>query len=236
LGLAAAAVLIAAGVAFFVLKPGSDDSSANAARNSQRRGASGTLAKVKDSSLTIRMADGTSVKVSTSKSTIVTKALPGSFADIKVGDNVVVTGVPTGAAAITAERVVDNGNQPGGQGPFGGPPRGEPGMPPGMRGRPPFPGDPAGGGGFAAGAVQSVTGSNFVVTVWDGTPITVSLGPGAEVSVVRAVQLKELTVGQQTVASGKSNSDGTLVATSVQQGVAGVGPGPGRRDPRIPPP
>jgi len=213
IGLAAVAVIAAAAVGYFVLKPGED---AGSAATGGRRGATGTLAAVKGSTLTLKTGAGTSMKVTTSKSTVITKAVLGSVEEIKVGDNVVVTGVPSGPNAIRAERVVDNGNLPGGQ---GGPRRGGPGR---------F--DSPAEGGFMTGTVESVTGRSFVVTDRFSPPVTVTLGDAAVVSVVKVVPIKELTIGQPVVVNGTSKDEGTIEAASVQQGAAGFG-----RDPRIGP-
>ncbi|MEJ7765191.1 MAG: hypothetical protein WKF86_06820 [Acidimicrobiales bacterium] len=222
LGLAAAFV-VAGGAGFLVLKPGDDASSNN--RRVPTSGASGILAEVKGSTLTVQTDRETSVKVSTSKSTVVTKTGPGSLADINVGDNVVVTGISTGPVAITAERVVNSGALPGSQGPVGGPGSAGPGIPPGPGGRPSGI-DPGIGDGLATGKVQSVAASGFVVSGPDTPPVTVSVGDTTLVLVAKTVAVMDLTVGQPVVVTGASKDDGTVVATSVEQGASEFGPGP----------
>jgi hypothetical protein len=57
--------------------------------------------------------------------------------------------------------------------------------------------------------------------------VTVKTSPATKVGVARPTTLAGLTVGQQVTVTGTTNSDGTVVATAVRQGVGGFGFGRG---------
>ncbi|MEO5679077.1 MAG: DUF5666 domain-containing protein [Acidimicrobiales bacterium] len=251
---AAAAVAVAAGVGLFAVKSGSDGTTTTATSTtvaSPRRGGRGTvgqLTAVDGATLTLTSRDGTAVKVTTSEDTMVTRAVPGTLAEVKVGDNVVVTGTSAAAGSITAARVVDSGTlAPGslggrrgdgadaqspaglGRGSNGAPAPGGTVPAPGAAGNGPPPGGfaPGAGGGFVAGAVQSVSGSSFVVSGRDGTMTTVATANTTVVSVVKPAALGDLALGKQVAVAGPVGGDGTVAATSVRQG-GDLGPGGGR--------
>jgi hypothetical protein len=187
------------------------------------RGTVGTLQSVDGTTLTVATRNGSTTTVITSSSTKFAKAVTGALTDIKVGDRVNARGTADGAA-IAAQRITDSGTLGiafggGGQGrrPGGGgtPPSTAPGVT-----RP----DNAAG---ATGTVKAITGSTLTVAQNDGTTKTVTTSASTAVSVVKASSLQDLTTGQTVMVQGKTNSDGTVTATAVEEGLGGFGPGRG---------
>lgn len=219
--------------------PGANTGGANGRRLGG--GTAGTLKSVNGSSLVVTATDGSSVTVKTSSTTTIEKSVTGSIGDVKVGDNVVATGSSTGADALTAQRVVDSGTLARDGGPGGGgfrppangqAPAGAPdGTGTGTAGGTAPPAGPGGfggaAGGFAAGKVTSINGATLVITGRDGTTTTTVDTTGATITVLRPSTLKDLKIGDQTVVRGTTATDGSVTATSVQQGGLGGGFGGG---------
>jgi hypothetical protein len=163
----------------------------------------------------------------------------GTVADIKVGDNVIVTGDDTTGTGVTANSVTDNGSVSGRTG-FGG--RGFAGnrfaaggttgntngtansAPQGPRPQQ---------GGFTAGKVASVDGSTFTVTAFDGSTVTVSTTAQTTVDVTKTASLSEIKVGDTISATG-ADSNGVVTATTVRIGAVPFG-GFGRGRQGVPP-
>jgi hypothetical protein len=228
------AVVLAVG-GFFGIKAagGSSTKSSTAAAagpgGGQRGGGTvGTLQSVDGSTLTISSFNGGNTTVITSSSTKFMKAVTGALSDIKVGDHVAVMGTADGTNAITAQRITDNGTnnnfgargqggprngtRPGGNAPNANPPAGAPNP-----------------GGFANGTVKNISGTIVTVAETNGTTVTVNTGSGTTVSVLRASSLQGLITGQQVRVAGTTNSDGTVTARTVEQGLGGFGAGRGGR-------
>jgi hypothetical protein len=204
-----------------------------------RRGTVGTLQSIDGSTLTVatfnrggnephRGAAGGTATVITNGSTKFYKTVSGSPSDIKVGDRVTAMGTPDGTNAVTAQRVTDVGavmdagfGGPGGGGARrfgnGGNGNGAPPSNPNVT-RP----DP---NSFASGTVKSISGSSLTVTQQDGTTKTVTTNASTAVSVLKTVSINDLATGQPIVVRGTTNSDGTVKATNVVQGVGGFGGG-----------
>jgi hypothetical protein len=140
-----------------------------------------------------------------------------AVADLKVGDKIVVQGIPTG---ITASSVT-----------VGDPPPGLPGLP-GMGGG--FGGPRGGGGnggGNAAGAPApptssaTATGTIKVLPTAADPHLTLSLGPdmelflkiadGAKVTKYMTLKLADIKTGDRVMAAGQTADDGTLTATTL---------------------
>jgi hypothetical protein len=200
--------------------------------NPARRGTAGTLQSIDGSTLTVatfnRGANGTNAgtgttTVLTNSSTTFAKAVTGSFSDIKVGDRVTSTGTPDGTNTLTANRITDTGTMTGAFGGQGGGGRRSGGN--GNGGAPPS-SVPNGGtrpdpNSVANGTVKSISGTTLTVTQQDGTAKTVNTNGGTVVSVLKAVSLNDLTTGQAVTVRGKTNSDGTVTATNVVEGLGG---------------
>ena len=140
-----------------------------------------------------------------------------TVADLIVGDQVQVSGMPTG---ITVSQIT-----------VGTPPAGLPGGP-GGRGGPGGPGGPGGGGGNAAGggapAPQGYAMANGTVKTLPTTAdpqLSIALGPDVQLSLkiapnakitrYKTLSLADLKVGDQIIATGQTADDGTLNAISV---------------------
>ena len=211
-----------------------------AGRGNGRRGTIGTLQSIDGSTLTVATfnrggndqnggAAGGTTTVITNGSTKFYKTVSGSLSDIKDGDRVTAMGTPDGSNAVTAARITDTGTMmnvafggpdggPGGGRRFngngsGGPPPSDPNFT-----RP----DP---NSFANGTVKSISGSTFTVTDNNGTTKTVNTNGSTAVSVLKNVSLNDLATGQQIIVRGTTNSDGTVTATNVLEGVGGFGRG-----------
>lgn len=155
-----------------------------------------------------------------------------TVADLKVGDQVQVQGVPTG---ITASQLT-----------VGTPPAGLPGAGGFGGGRfgGPRPGGGAPGGGNAGGAASaqgfaSATGTikslptaadpHLLITLGPDAQLFLKMAPGAKITKYTTMKLTDLKVGDRVVASGQTGDDGTLTATSVGVNMpmmqGGFGPG-----------
>ncbi|MBV9849356.1 MAG: hypothetical protein JO250_06690 [Armatimonadetes bacterium] len=171
--------------------------------------------------LTLTTPDGGSQKVSVaSDAQIVTQKTIG-VADLQVGDQVQVRGVPTG---ITASAITD------GQPPKMGPP---PGFGPGGPGRMPPPGGPGGRPGTFAVATGKVTAASpLTITISDGVTLTVQTATDAKITEFTPLKLGDVKVGDRVAASGQTDASGALTATQVGVNLApgpGMPPGPGGR-------
>jgi len=204
-----------------------------------RRGTIGMLQSIDGSTLTLATFNrgndnqagannsngGGTTTVITNGSTKFYKTVSGALSDIKTGDRVTAMGTPDGTNAVTAARIIDTGTMvdvfggPGG-GPGGGARRfrsntqnggSTPSSNPNVT-RP----DP---NSFANGTVKSISGSTLTVTQQDGTTKTVNTNGSTAVSVLKAVSINDLSTGQVVVVRGTTNSDGTVTATNVSEGV-----------------
>jgi len=205
--------------------------------NPARRGTAGTLQSIDGSALTVATfnrgdnsnnAGGGTTTVITNGSTKFYKAVTGSFSDIKAGDRVTATGTPDGTNSVTATRITDTGTMTalGGPGGGGGGRRfrgngngnangaAPPSAMPNEAARP----DP---NSFANGTVKSISATTLTVTQAHGTTETVNTNGSTAVSVLKAVSISELTTGQPVTVRGNNNSDGTVMASNVVQGLGG---------------
>jgi co-chaperonin GroES (HSP10) len=184
--------------------------------------------------------NGKKTTVVTSGSTNVDEAVSGSLTDVKVGDHVAVMGSTSGTT-VTAQQITDSGTKtlsgpPGGaSGQRGTPPSGsnsEQGAPPsgsnGQQGAPPSSGGGpgAGGGRPTAGTVESSTGSTLTIKTSSGSTVTVMTSSSTKVTVVKTGTVSDLKVGDRIVVSG-TTTNGTITATTIRTGSAGLGGGPG---------
>ena len=202
-----------------------------------RRGTVGTLQSIDGSTLTVATfargqnggaaASGNTTTVLTSGSTKFYKTVSGAVSDIKVGDRVTANGTPDGTNALTAARITDTGTM---NGVFGGPGGGRRfGNRNGNNAPPPSnpnvtrP-DP---NSFANGTVKSISGTTLTIADNQGTTKTVTTNGSTAVMVLKSVSINDLQTGQVVVVGGTMNSDGTVSANNVVQGVGGFGRGGG---------
>jgi hypothetical protein len=205
------------------------------------RGAQGTIASIKGSTLTVDATDRSgatsTVTVSTSKATTYTDAVAGKVSDLAVGDTVLVRGADTNGAvtatSVTEGATISRGGFAGGGGtpPTGagnGPPAGAtpPNGQPGAGGQ----GGPGGfaGGGFTAGSIASINGDTFTVKAADGTQVVVTTTADTTVTVTKKISFADLKKGDNVAVVGQ-RTDNAVTATSVRRGqLGGFGGGPGR--------
>jgi hypothetical protein len=189
------------------------------------RGTFGTLQSIDGATLTVATpnSNGGTTTVITSSSTRFAKSVTGALSDIKVGDRVTAMGTAAGTNEVAAQRITDMGTMQlfGGQRRTGARPNGgtrptEGTGPNGTFNRP----DP---NTFANGTVKSISGTTLTVAQNDGTTKTVTTSGATTISVIKAVTISDLATGQPVVVLGPANSDGTVNATAVEQGVAGFG-------------
>jgi hypothetical protein len=235
---AAVAAAVVAGTAGYVAVHHGGGSSSTAASTTSTPnqgqagfgGVAGTLDSVKGSTLTLTNRAGQTVTVATSSSTAVTKSESGSLGDVKVGDLVTAAGTADADGAVQATRIMDQGTASAragaGRGGFGGAGTGAgtgtsaPGSGAGRRNGTGF----GSGGNGAIGTVKSVSDSSLVLTGFNGSDVTVTTDPSTVVTVMQPVKLSALAVGQAVTVRGTTGSNGTVHATSVQQG-SGFGGG-----------
>jgi hypothetical protein len=226
-GGAVAALTIAIGA--FVMHGGSStaktnatatsSASANPGRPGARPGTSGAIASKSGSTLAVTNAAGQRVTVVTKPSTVVTRTMPGSSAEIKVGDHVIARGTTTGTA-VAATGVTDLGTNPPVQGAF-------PGRNGGGNGAAPNGGTPSGAPNANAatrgsqGTVTAVNPSGFTMTDANGTSMTVSTNGSTTFNVTTNSTVDSLVVGEQIQVNGSTGSDGTVTATAIRVGVGG---------------
>jgi hypothetical protein len=178
------------------------------------RGVTGTLKAVNGTTLTITKADGGTATVTTSASTTIRRTVAGSAADIKDGQVVAVQGTSSGQSAISAQQIA---LLPAGAAPNLG------GLAPGL-GRID---KRASQFGFAVGTVAKAANGSFTVNEPGGAAVAVSTSSATKVVKTVDSSVKDLVVGQPTVAIGTVNSDGSVSATQVNQGTADLGFGKG---------
>ncbi|MEV4258472.1 hypothetical protein AB0J52_35400 [Spirillospora sp. NPDC049652] len=86
-----------------------------------------------------------------------------------------------------------------------------------------------GGGGMTAGTVTKVVGDTLYLKTSDGRTVTVKTNGSTRIQITRTGTVKDLKNGTMLIVRGTSGSDGSMTATSVNEG-AGFG-GLGRRGP-----
>jgi len=161
---------------------------------------------------------------------------PTTLADLRVGEQVRVSGIPT---TITASQIVvgtlpgmaggAGGNAQGGRfgrpgggfgGQFGGP-GGGPGAPGGgFRNARGGQGGGAGNGGGPGGSTMSITASvislnPLTLIAPDNTSITLKMASTTKISRLSTIVLGGVKVGDQIVATGQTGTDGVFTATMV---------------------
>jgi hypothetical protein len=223
------AVVIVAGVVIGVRAATSHPHSAaasnrgaNAARNGPPGGGgtTGTLTAVNSTVLTVTTADGRKVTVHTSTDTTVLEVVTAALADVKVGDRVTVRGTASAPGGMTAQQIADTGTL-----------QRRPGAPVGGPGGPPGSGAGGPGGGFTAGTVSGVSGDTITVTAFGGAVTSITTTPTTTVTTVQPSSISALVVGQTVRVVGPTGSDGSVTASTIQEGAGGfIGFGGGPRN------
>ena len=76
---------------------------------------------------------------------------------------------------------------------------------------------PNGQGGFTAGTIDSINGNSIVMTLTDGTKVTVAAGTSTKVTTTVAGTVGDLKVGQRVTVVGPKTGT-TVAATSITEG------------------
>jgi len=208
-------------------------------------GASGEITAIDGTTLTVKDRQNKSVKVTTTASTRITIEKTVMVSDIAKGDRISVNGTQSGTT-IAASRIAvldmqPRGNRRGSQG--GAKPGSGSGTngsqnglgPPGGfngQGGPPGTGaigNSVGGanrrqlGGFAFGTVTKIDGGTITISGFNGS--TTIVKTTSSTTVTKSVQgsFSDLKVGQNIRAVGTTGSDGTVAATSINEGTGGFG-------------
>jgi hypothetical protein len=194
--------------------------------------------------LTVKNRQNQSVKVTTDSSTRIMIQKTVAVSDIAKGDRISVTGSQSGTT-IAASRIsimdlrlgvpgrgFQGGSTPGTGSGTNGPQNGFGSGGFNGQGGPPSTdanGNPAGGanrrppGGFAFGTVTDVAGGTITISSFNGSTTTVTTT--SSTTVTKSVQgsFGDLKVGQNIRASGTTGSDGTVAATTINEGSGGFG-------------
>ena len=83
----------------------------------------------------------------------------------------------------------------------------------------------AGAGGATTGTVKLVDGANVYITTVQGTTIKVTTNAQSQVSVSKQGTVADLAVGETIIVQGEAGTDGTIAATTIRSGAAGLGGG-----------
>jgi hypothetical protein len=162
----------------------------------RRGGLAGTVSSFDGAMLVLATRQGGLVKVQTSGSTAVTKAVTGTVSDIVPDVTVVVSGPlnPDGTYAASTVVIGALGNRGGGR---------------------------AG----TAGTVKTVNGADVVVTTAQGSTVTIVTSASTVVTKTVAGALSDLIPSEAVTVTGPQNADGTYTATRIVIGGRGQ-PGP----------
>ncbi len=232
--------------------PGAPNSAGGAAGRGQRAGGRGgfggnftfgTVSAVDASAGTITVtprAGGSDQVIQVPSSASVITQTPTTVSDLRVGEQVRVSGIPT---TITASQIVVGampgmpggpgggaaggrfgrpGGVPGGQ--FGGQ-GGAPGAPGGgFRNGRGGPGGGAGNGGGPGGSTMTITASvlslnPLTLMAPDNTSITLKMASTTKISRLSPIALGGIKVGDQLIATGQTGDDGVFTATTVADNV-----------------
>jgi hypothetical protein len=165
---------------------------------------SGTLEQIDGTQLVVRTQGGQPVTVTVNSATTVSIEVTGSLSDITGGTGVIVHGTPQGAM-LAAQNVLANMPQllpdqgrPSGKVPQ--PPKRQPGP------------------GIAAGTVSDLHAGGFTVTRVAGGQVHVITSAATVVDTLTPGRVEQLRTGVHLIAVGQAGPDGTLAASTVDQG------------------
>jgi hypothetical protein len=173
-----------------------------------RGGVAGTIKSINGSTLVLTTSGGATETVATTSATTVTKATTASLADVNAGDHVVILG--TGTTTLAAASITDRAQAgsaagaPGGGGRFGGD-----------------------GMGLVSGTVAEVGSGSLTVTEPNGTTIKVTTSSSTTVTNLQTMKVSDLAPGQSVRVRG-TTTNGTVTATSIEEGAVSIdqgGPG-----------
>jgi hypothetical protein len=211
IGTAAAAVVVAGGgTTWGVISGGAGTPASTTAGLTAVTGCpglaatSGTVEQIDGTRLVVKTWDGPTVTVTTSGSTTVRAETTGSVSDITDGTRVIVHGTPQDTT-LAAHNVLANMAQ---LMPHQSRPSGRIPVPPKAGQRP----------GIAAGTASDVHAGGFTVTEPAGPPVHVTTSAATVVDTLAPASLGQLRTGVRVIAVGQSGPDGTLTASTVEQG------------------
>lgn len=79
--------------------------------------------------------------------------------------------------------------------------------------------------GATTGTVKLIDGNNLYITTTQGATIKVTTSAQSQVSVSKQGTVADLAVGETIIVQGEAGADGTIAATTIRSGVAGLGGG-----------
>ena len=175
-------------------------------------GTAGTISAIDGSTLTIDGLNGATVKVVTTGSTVVTSRVTGTVGDLTSGDHVTVVGAASGSSVAATVITDQNASTPAGAGRAGGLGGGF------------FPGAGA-PADVVTGTVSGGNGSTVTITKGDGSTVSVSTSPATTIDIVKTIPVAGLATGETVRVIGSTAGDGTVTASTIDEGALGGGRG-----------
>lgn len=182
----------------------------------------GRVTGVNGSSLSVQnIADGTTITVVTSGTTVFTKIVAGTMNDLKMNDFVAVQGDKTGDNAYTARTITGTNAQANAGAAAGGFPGAGGGRPADMgtmttggaggAGR-------GGAGGQIVGRIAEMSGDTVTLNSLDGSVITVTTTPMTKVQTTQSAALSDIKTGDSLIVVGERTGDNVTARLVTDQG------------------
>jgi hypothetical protein len=179
-----------------------------------RPGASGTIAQVSGSTITLNGQSG-QITVNVPANAVIQKTVSATASDLEVGQTVSVVGIADANGVIAASQISVRPDNVGS--PSFIPPAGANSSP-----RAPRPsGTPPGGfqgGNVAVGTIAALNGNTITVTNTQSQETTVTIGPNTAIDQVVSGSQSDLKVGEFVSAIGNTDQNGNVQATFVTIG------------------
>lgn len=166
----------------------------------------GTIDSVSAEGLTMIMSDGSIVSVTVNGATAIIKSAAEKLSDLATGDTVLVIGETDSSGDISAFLINARSTGPAG-------PDSATGVPDGS--------GPV-GVAFAAGTVESRSSESLVVKLADGSTVTVITDGTTIVTRSTSATISDLATGDTINVVGGSDSNGSIVASVITEGFAGL--------------
>ena len=180
----------------------------------QRLGANGTIASINGNTLTLTTSQGQAT-VNISSTTTIEKTAAGSVSDLIQGDFVTINGSPDSNGNVNATSIVVRQGQP--------PTVITPGT--GGSATRPNGGFPGGGTGsqMTIGTINSIDSNSFMVTTVAQGQVTVNIGSDTTIQKTVSGTAFDLQIGVSISATGQTDANGDINATSISIGSPGQG-------------
>ncbi len=176
-------------------------------------GASGTIASINGSTLTLSTQQG-DVTVNVDANAVIQKTVGGSLSDLQTGQFVTVIGTADASGNVAATSISLRGVETPRFTP-------QPGATPNQGGSGRFSGTPAprtpngtsGNGVF--GTISAANGNTLTITTVQSQQVTVTVGSSTRISKTVSGTLSDLQVGEPVTVGGAPDSYGTIQATFI---------------------